>query len=231
MVALATVSTVSAQYYPDGRPIPPSKRASYYNQQSRNTSSRYGAGFNNNPDVYYGIHIGLGVATVHSDADILDANDPKTGLEVGFTVGKRLVYQTPLYFETGLSYSQKGGKSTYNGSKFTYNLDYLELPFVLKYKAYVDRNFSIDPFFGGYLACGVGGKIKDFNNRAAYSSFDSDDDASFKRFDAGLKIGVGATFDMLNVSLSYDIGLANVGHYDFEDTRTGTFNVNVGVQF
>lgn len=31
--------------------------------------------------------------------------------------------------------------------------------------------------------------------------------------------------------MSYDIGLANIDHYDFEDTRTGCFNLNVGVTF
>ncbi len=225
-LALAAFTSASAQYYPDGRPIPPSKRASYYGK----TRSSYGFDHNNNPDTYYGFHIGLGVGTVNSDADYLDANDPKTGLEVGFTVGKRLVYNTPLYFETGLSYSEKGGKSTYNGNKFTYSLNYLELPLVFKYKAYVDRNISIDPFVGGYVACGVGGKIKDYGNREAYSSFSDDYGDGFKRFDGGIRLGVGATFNLLTVNLSYDIGLANVGRDDFDDTRTGTFNVSLGVQ-
>ncbi len=227
LIALAACTTAFAQYYPDGRPIHPAKRSSYYSQQERNNRS-YGMG--RYPDTYFGFHIGLGVGTVSSDAEILDANDPKTGLEVGFTVGKNLVSTVPLYFESGLSYSEKGGKSTYYGKKFTYSLNYIELPFVFKYKAYVMPQLSIDPFVGGYLACGVGGKIKDYGDREAYSSFSSDD-SSFKRFDGGIRVGVGAQYDILTLTLSYDIGLANVGHYDFEDTRTGTFNVNIGVQF
>lgn len=229
--AVLAAASASAQYYPDGRPIPPSKRAGYYNSQRRN--------YDNGPrDTYYGFHIGMAVASVHSDAAILDGSDPKVGLDVGFNVGMRIVPGTPLYFETGLSYTEKGSKgdvivSTAPGAdkaKFTYSLDYLELPLLLKYKAEVAPDLTVDPFVGGYLALGVGGKIKNYGDREAYSSFGSDE-ASFKRFDGGIRLGCGLTYNIVSVGLSYDIGLANVGHYDFEDTRTGSLNLNVGVTF
>ena len=84
---------------------------------------------------------------------------------------------------------------------------------------------------GGYLSCGVAGKIKDFANREAYSSYDSDVDQHFRRFDGGLRLGCGVGFDMLYLEASYDIGLANVGNDDFDDTRTGSFNLTFGVNF
>lgn len=223
-VAMLATVAASAQYYPDGRPIPPSKRYKYYNDRSGGYRDR------SPQDTYYGFRLGMAVASVHSDAPILDGSDPKVGLDVGFAVGTRIVPRTPLFFETGLSYTEKGGKGEYQGSKFTYGLHYLELPLLLKYKYYATPDFSIEPFLGGYLAVGVGGKIKDYGNREAYSSF-SDDQASFKRFDGGLRLGCGVSYDMLYLGLSYDIGLANVGHYDFEDTRTGSLNLNVGVTF
>lgn len=219
--AVLAATSASAQYYPDGRPIPPSKRYGYYNRQSAPASPG---------DTYFGFHLGLAIASVHSDAAILDGSDPKAGLDVGFEVGTRIVPATPLYFETGLAYTEKGGKGNYGGSKFTYALDYLELPLLLKYKAAVAPGVTVDPYVGGYLAVGVGGKIKDYGEREAYSSFGSDK-ASFKRFDGGLRLGCGLTYNILNVGLSYDIGLANIGHYDFEDTRTGSLNLNVGVTF
>lgn len=217
--------TVSAQFYPDGRPIPPSKRADYY-------AGRHRCGtYNDNPRTYYGFRLGMSVGTVHSEAPLLDGSKAKAGLDVGFVVGTRLAPRTPLYFETGLSYTEKGGKGTYEGSRFTYGLDYLEMPLLLKYKGYVSPSVSIEPYAGGYLAAGVAGKIKDYGQRAAYSSFDGDEQSSFKRFDGGLKVGCGVSFDMVYLGLSYDIGLANVGHYDFEDTHTGCLNLNIGVNF
>lgn len=222
---------VKAQYYPDGRPIPPRKRAAYYanrNRQNYRTRPNYNS-YNNN--MYYGMRLGLGIANVNSDSKILDTNESKTGLNVGMVIGTQLTNRAPLFFETGLYYTEKGGKSTYNGQKFTYGLNYVELPLLLKYKYHVDRDFSIEPFVGGYLACGVGGKIKDYDNRAAYPGFSEDYNDNFNRFDGGIKVGCGLGFQMLYLEASYDVGLANVGKDDFEDTHTGTFNLTFGVNF
>ncbi|MBM6992247.1 MAG: outer membrane beta-barrel protein [Prevotella sp.] len=227
-MALLTAASASAQYYPDGRPIPPRKRSAYY---SSRTSYSRPVGYSRYPNTYYGFRIGLGVATVHSDAAALDANNAKTGLNVGFVIGTQIAPSAPLFFESGLYYTEKGGKSNYNGSRFTYGLNYLELPLLLKYKYYASPDVSIEPFVGGYLAAGVGGKIKDYGDRQAYSSFDNDVSSSFRRFDGGLKVGCGVSFQMLYLGVSYDIGLANVGHYDFEDTRTGCLNLDFGVNF
>lgn len=208
-----------AQYYPDGRPIPPRHRSEYYSQNRQIGSN------------YYGFRLGMALGTVNSDSPYLDGNKVRTGLNVGFVIGTQLTARAPLYFESGLYYIEKGGKSTYNGNKFSYALDYLEVPLLIKYKYNVDQDFSIQPFMGGYLSCGVAGKIKDFANREAYSSYDSDVDQHFRRFDGGLRLGCGVGFDMLYVEASYDIGLANVGNDDFDDTRTGSFNLTFGVNF
>ena len=70
----------------------------------------------------------------------------------------------------------------------TYDLNYLEIPAVLKYKYEVDDHFSIQPQVGGYFAVGVGGKIKNFAEREAQSSFRSD---NFRRLaEHAQKLGV-----------------------------------------
>ena len=113
-------------------------------------------------DIYYGLRIGAAFATVNSDDRYLDGGSAKTGLNVGFVAGFQVAYRSPVYFETGLSYIEKGGKGNYDGTKFSYSLDYLEVPLVMKYMIDIDRSFSIQPYVGGYLALGVAGKIKDF---------------------------------------------------------------------
>lgn len=222
LAAFLFVNSATAQYYPNGRPVPP--RLRHY-QYSNYNDSHY------DYVTYYGFRIGLGMGTVNSESPYLDGNKMITGLNAGFVVGTQLTNRAPLFFETGLYYTEKGGESTYQGSKFTYGLNYLEVPLLLKYKYYADRDFSIEPFMGGYLSCGISGKIKDFGNREAYSSFGDDYNKNFERFDGGLRIGCGFGFQLLYLEASYDIGLANVGNDDFDDTHTGCLNLTFGVNF
>lgn len=231
LACLATMPAL-AQYYPDGRPIPPSKRGAYYKQRSQPRPNRYHSR-DRYPglDQYFGFRIGPAFGTVHSDAPALDVSSIRTGLNVSFIYGTQLTAVAPLYFETGLGYAGKGGESTFNGQKFTYDLDYIELPLLLKYKYYATPDISVEPFAGAYAAVGVAGNIKDYGNREAYSSFNGDANSSFRRWDAGLKVGCGVSFQMFYVGLSYDIGLANVGHDDFDTTHTGSLNLDFGVTF
>lgn len=223
IVAMSFNTVTFAQYYANRRP----KAKHHYVRNTyryRNYSQQY------YPTTYYGFRLGMGIATVHSDSPFLDASDPRIGLNTGFVIGTGLSRQAPLYFETGLFYTEKGGKSTFQGDRFSYGLNYLEVPLVLKYRYYAGNGLTVEPFAGGYLAAGVGGKIKDFGQREAYDSF-SDDPYGFKRFDGGLRLGFGLGIRSLYMEASYDIGLANIGHDDFNATRTGDLNLTLGVNF
>ena len=201
----------------------------------RNYGSTYGRSsytrptYRHNPvNSYVGFRIGGAFSTVNSDDKYLDGGTMRSGLNVGVVAGFQVAPHAPIYFETGLSYVEKGGKGSYDGSKFTYNLDYLEVPLLLKYDCRVDRDLSIQPFIGGYLAAGVGGKIKDFGHRQAYSSFDDD---AFQRFDGGIKLGCGVQFNYLYAELGYDIGLANISRDYFDDAHTGSLFATIGINF
>ena len=177
---------------------------------------------------YVGLRLGLNASHVSSDSPLLNGSSVKSGLNIGVAVGTQLTYRAPLFFETGLYYSQKGGKSGSETGKFTYDLNYLELPLLVKYKHFVGNQTSIQPYAGGYLALATDGDIKNYGSRTAFSSFD---DGYFNRFDGGLKIGCGVGFNMLYVDASYDIGLANIGQDNFDDTHNGCFTLNIGVNF
>ena len=182
----------------------------------------------NYADVYYGLRLGAAFATVNSDDRYLDGGSMKTGLNVGAVMGFQVAYRSPVYFETGLSYIEKGGKGICNSGKFTYSLDYLEVPLVMKYMIDLDRDFSIQPYVGGYLALGVAGKIKDFEHRQAYSSFEHE---GFQRFDGGIRIGCGVQYDFVYAELGYDFGLANISQDYFDTSRTGTLYATIGFNF
>ena len=187
-------------------------------------------------NTYFGLRLGLNAASVRSEANALNGTSMKAGLNVGLVGGVQLSYRTPLFFETGLFYSQKGGKSsnvvTSGGrtSKFTYNLDYLQVPLLLKYKHMADwrSRVTIEPFVGAFVGVGVGGNIKDYGDRVAFSSYEN---GFFKRGDAGLKLGCGVGFGMGYADVSYELGLANVGQDAFDDTHTGSLTLNIGINF
>jgi hypothetical protein len=203
----------------------------------RYSSGRYGystytrTSYRHNPvNSYFGFRVGGAFSTVSSDDKYLDGSDVRAGLNVGMAAGFSVMPRGPLYLETGLYYTEKGGKGNVAGDKFTYNLNYLEMPLVMKYYIDIDRYCSIQPFLGGYVACGIGGKIKDFGERAAYNSF-SDSPYSFRRMDAGLRTGCGLQIDMFYAELSYDLGLANICKDDFDTSKNGALMLSLGVNF
>ena len=219
LLLLATIGTMAQSRH---RYTPPRPDYSRYSGTSRRSI------FASEPDHYFGFRVGLSASHVNSDDRYLDGGDTQTGLNIGAVAGISLTPRAPLYLEAGIAYIEKGGKGTYERKHFTYDLNYIEVPLVLKYRAFVADNFSIDPFFGGYLACGVGGKIKDFGDRKAESAFSDD---AFRRFDGGLRLGVGLSYDLLYVEAGYDFGLANVCNDTFDTSHNGCFFANVGVNF
>ncbi len=224
MATLLAAIPATAQNYKDSR---------YYNPRTGHLDYRQG---NNNrhyrdrdKDAYFGFRIGPAFSHVSSDDSRLDGGEWQTGLNVGAVVGIPLTYQYPLYLETGLSYIEKGGKKDQTtGEKMTYSLNYLEVPVVLKYKYNVDNHFSIQPQVGGYFAVGVGGKVKNYQALEAQSSFNKN---LFQRCDGGLRFGCGIGYDMFYADVTYDLGLANIGHDTFKNTKNGSLQLNFGVNF
>ena len=175
-------------------------------------STRSGAGYY----TYYSFRLGLAGGTINADNPFYDAGGIRSGLNAGFNADILLTPYTPLFFETGLQYIEKGGKKSSGDQKLTYSLNYLEVPLLLKYQLKLDNNIAVTPFLGGYLACGIGGKIKDQNLRTAENSFS---DNNFKRFDGGLR------------EAGYDVGLANISQDSFDSAHTGTLFANIGFNF
>ncbi len=135
MAILLAVIPSTAQNYKNSR---------YYNKKTGHLDYRYNHSYG---APYFGFRIGPAFTYVNSDDPRLDGGDWQTGLNVGVVAGIPLTDTAPLYLETGLSYIEKGGKKDLvSGKKMTYNLNYLQIPAVLKYKdGPVDDHFSIQP--------------------------------------------------------------------------------------
>lgn len=225
MVALMAALPVMAQshgYYGNS-----GNRYDYERGHSRWIRNYYGK------DMYFGVRIGPAISHVSGDG-ITHAGSTRTGLHLGGVVGFELTNRAPVFFETGLSYVNKGGKGDFLGQRHTTSLSYLELPLVFKYIHYTDMGLSIHPLFGGYLGVGVDGSIKNYDIQHKYNAFGKNKEGEperFNRFDGGLRIGCGAGFSMFYLDLVYDIGLANVSHDDYESSSNRTFYINFGVNF
>ena len=220
MVALMAAMPMMAQRHNYGST--PSNRYDYERSHSRWIRNYYGK------DMYFGVRIGPAFSHVSGDA-IHNAGSSKTGLHLGGVVGFEITNRAPVFFETGLSYVNKGGKSS-GAIRSTTSLSYIQMPLVFKYIHYTDIGLSIHPLFGGYLAVGVDGNIKTYDPNTKVGAFGGGDE-KYKRFDGGLRIGCGVGFSMFYLDMTYDIGLANISHQDFDTSSNRTFYLNFGVNF
>lgn len=229
---MATVClTASAQHFRNSRYYNRSSDRLDYSQSFRPSNYYYGQRHYLNPYSYVGLRVGASFSDISDDRGYYNDYKTKTGLNIGLATGFAVSHYIPLYLETGLYYTEKGGKSY----DYRSNLNYLEVPLVLKYNFCPSYNFSIQPFAGGYLACGVSGKTKYYDdkytgsNYATTSSFG--DNGQFNRFDGGLKVGCGISYDVLYAELSYEYGLSNINKDSFDSTHNSAMMLNVGLNF
>ena len=196
IVALVMAVPMSAQYYRGGSSIDKS-------------------------NLYYGARFGLTMANTSGDIDL----GTKTGMTLAGVIGMQVSSVTPLFIESGLYYTQRGGKGTYNDQKWDANLNYLELPFLIKYGIKTDSDFALLPFVGPYFSYAFGGKTK----------IDGEKQSSFRNHyfhhpDMGFKVGCGVEYNMVYLEAGFQIGVADISDTD-ESTHGNAFFVNFGVNF
>ena len=159
---------------------------------------------------------------------------------IGLVYGNKLGDGLPFFLESGLIYTEKGTEieATEEVEFKKCYMRYLEIPIVLKYKLNTNADdFTVQPFFGGFMAVGVGGTTKLYDSRTKIDPFGAD---RYKRFDAGIRVGCGMAFQNFYFEMGYDIGLFNIAgrnyseyHYDDFDghIRTGNLTMTLGVDF
>lgn len=177
---------------------------------------------------YGGIKFGFVGSHVRSEAQRLDSDGATTGVNFGLATGFNIAPMAA--FETGLYYTEKGGfnRNGDNGGKLTYDLNYLEIPLVLKYYIPSGDRAVFQPFVGAYLGLGVGGQIKDYDAKLSYGSFSN---GYFRRGDSGLTLGCGVSWTFLYASLGYEWGLANIASDSFAEAHNRALVFCVGFAF
>ncbi len=200
------------------------------------------------PKDVFGIRAGLNLSNLRVD-EAEAGMSPKSlaSFHVGGSWQHLLTPSMPLYLETGLYISQKGCKVKEGGFELTIKPLYMQVPVLAVYRFETAAGISLQPFLGPYVAYGLSGKAKvsmgDYSSKADlfkesnYEDSDGDPQPTqqlLKRFDAGLRLGVGATWNNLYFSLGYDLGLTdNVkeDEYGVVYARNRTFTISAGYNF
>lgn len=149
-------------------------------------------------DLKFGFKAGVNFATINSDNPAFDDIDGRTGYHIGAVAQVSLMDMLALQPE--ILYSAQGVKDT--------DIDYLNVPILLKYK--FAKVFSIEagPQFGFVVN-------DDFKNGAEPESFD---------FSGA--VGAGVEISSFFAQVRYNIGFTDVNE-NF-DGKNATFQVSVG---
>lgn len=129
-------------------------------------------------------------------------------------------------------------------------MNYLQVPISVSYRFPVSDNVKIDFNAGPYVACDLGGKLKEsyasyFEDEGSCEMkvFGSKSKALCKRFDAGLRFGAGVHIQRVILGLIYDLGLTNIanskGSEDYSDDysvgkgkiKNGSSQISLGYNF
>ena len=173
--------------------------------------------------VYYGVRIGLTVANLSGDDVHVKPLGSKVGMTLAGVLGLRLSHTAPVFLESGLYYTERGGKK--DKLKMSYNN--LEIPLLVKYGIKATDDIAVLPFLGPVFAYGVSGKCKHQGetNIVDDSSFDH-----LKRANMGFKLGCGAEYDNLYLEAGYQFGITDISKSD-DAIHSNAFFVNFGVNF
>ena len=164
---------------------------------------------------------GLNMSNFYGDN--LNDKNMKPGFHIG--VGADLEFIPNISLQTGLFFSTKGAKYTYDfpvdfvdDAEFSITANYLQLPIHIAYKIDVAPGTKLVLHAGPYIAYGIGGKrkidsaftddLKPILGKQEINTFDKD--FGYKPFDYGVGLGVGAEFGVFLVDLGWDMGLSNI---------------------
>ena len=172
--------------------------------------------------VYYGARVGLNVGWISGDYD--KSLGAKAGMNIGGVLGLRVSDATPVFLESGLYFTMQGAKK----DKAEANLNYLEIPLLIKYGVQVTDDIAVLPYLGPTFGFGIGGKTK-YPGEGSVGSFSSKGD--FNRPDVGIKIGCGAEYNKLYLETGLKFGVANILDDDENSARNGAWYLNFGVNF
>lgn len=177
-----------------------------------------------------GVRAGLNLSSLSaSSGGVSVSTDSRAAFHIAVTDQILLCRHLPLYFETGLAFSSRGGKA----DDVSYRPSYLQIPVLINYHFNIKDVVSIQPFAGLYYGLGLGGKVKAGNEKGDIFG----DNGAFKRSDFGVRLGAGVVWKKIYFGLGYEIGCLNLldsgvsSDYGDLKFRNNCFTLSVGYNF
>jgi len=178
-------------------------------------------------NLYYGARMGLNVASLSGHtASYTDLSGTRAGLILGGVIGLRLSSTSPVFLESGVYYTERGGKGKEDGVETNSKTNCFEIPVLVKYGFQVAPEVALLPFLGPYFSYAIGGKTEGVQGNK-HSSFN---DGYFKHTDMGLKFGCGAEYNKLYLEAGFALGLADIAESGGA-AHNRAFYLNFGVNF
>ena len=155
------------------------------------------------------------------DGTYSDEFDMKPGFHVGGAI--EIPLNTNFMFEPGIMLITKGVKMEEDEISTKANLNYIDIPLLLKASSNSKNGASVFGALGPYIGLGLNGKITmeyggDKETEDVKFGNDEDND-DLKRLDMGVSIGGGVEFESFLIGVSYDYGLMNISPYKEYDTK------------
>jgi hypothetical protein len=180
-------------------------------------------------NIYWGARMGLALGKL--TGDVGDYDGMKAGFTLAGVVGLRLSQTSPVFLESGLYYTQRGGK---NGS-LKAELNCLEIPVLIKYGFKATEDIAVLPFIGPYFAYGIAGETEYEVVDAVTGKSTKEKERSYKNLlnhnDMGFKLGCGLEYNMLYLEVAYQFGIANIADDDNLTAHANQLSINLGVNF
>lgn len=179
-----------------------------------------------------GLKGGVNLTNLYVD-DVDDEN-----VKVGYHIG--IYHDAPitdfLSIQPEILFTSKGAEVQYDGflggsGKYRYNLNYLEIPVLVKLKM---AGFNVHA--GPYAAFLVGANVKDVDSNGNVQGVTSLDRDDFNQVDFGASLGVGFDFLGGNIGARYDFGLNEIDRSNFageaaSSAKNSAFMLSIGFDF
>ncbi len=180
----------------------------------------------------FGPKIGYSSTTLKGN-DVPDGTDPLSGL-VGGVFFKYASESNIVAFQPEILYHQKGAVDMEDGDGIKLNVDYLEVPLLLKIQIPVGETFFPHIYAGPYGAFELDNNFKAQESFLGFTITDNEK-ADVQDFDYGAIVGAGFDVQLesfyFGVDARYGIGMQKIVSFDGDrqDMKNRSFSVMLGL--
>ena len=145
------------------------------------------------------------------------------------------IYFTTKSFDFYLSEKEKEFDFSW---RRLYELYYLEVPVLASFRIKLADDFQLQLNAGPFIACGVGGNVKDVILKSEIVDIGDflgnpfvEGEGNLHRFDAGLQFGLGFEYKEFFIGAAYDLGLFDITAKNLAyngSIHTGNIMVSIG---